>query len=209
MSESAPFELKDLSATAKLGRQLADLLFPGAVVALVGPLAPARPIWCAPSPRDWASPTAAQSAVQRSCSSRSTTSRLPIYHFDAYRLRSAADFFDLGAHEYFEGQGVCLVEWADRVSNCLPGEHLTVRLEITGATSRRAVVEGTGERCEAVVLRSGRGARNALTAWDQAASSEGAAGSGGTGTFLSTFTGLMNSNELGIRIVLSSASRTV
>src|SRR5215472_2747624 len=77
--------------------------------------------------------------------------RLPVYHFDAYRLRSEAEFFDLGAHEYFQGDGVCLVEWADRVPGCLPREHLTVRLEITGETSRRAVVAGRGPRYEVVV----------------------------------------------------------
>src|SRR5260370_19800120 len=52
---------------------------------------------------------------------------LPVYHFDAYRLRTEAEFFDLGAHEYFAGDGVCLVEWADRVPGCLPREQLRIR----------------------------------------------------------------------------------
>ena len=151
MSAATHFELKDLSATETLGRHLADLLFPGAVLALVGPLgagkthlvrAIAKGLGIADS-RAVSSPTFV--LIQE------YDARLPIYHFDAYRLRTEADFFDLGAHEYFEGQGVCLVEWADRVPGCLPREHLTVRLEITGETSRRAVVEGTGERWENVV----------------------------------------------------------
>src|ERR671932_649561 len=45
--------------------------------------------------------------------------RLPVYHFDAYRLAGEAEFADLGAEEYLSGGGVCLVEWADRVSGCL------------------------------------------------------------------------------------------
>ena len=59
--------------------------------------------------------------------------RLPIYHFDAYRLPGAARFLDLGVHEYFEGNGVCLVEWADKVRDCLPAEHLWIDLVVTGA----------------------------------------------------------------------------
>jgi tRNA threonylcarbamoyladenosine biosynthesis protein TsaE len=73
---------------------------------------------------------------------------MPIYHFDAYRLRGEEEFFDLGVHEYFEGAGVSLVEWADRVPGCLPAEYLGLTLTVTGETSRRAVIEGHGERYE-------------------------------------------------------------
>jgi tRNA threonylcarbamoyladenosine biosynthesis protein TsaE len=74
------------------------------------------------------------------------SARLPIYHFDAYRLAGAGELFDLGVSEYFEGDGVSLVEWADRALECLPAEHLRVTVEITGPTSRRFSVEGRGER---------------------------------------------------------------
>jgi tRNA threonylcarbamoyladenosine biosynthesis protein TsaE len=74
--------------------------------------------------------------------------RQPIYHFDAYRLKSEAEFLDLGAAEYFEGDGVCLVEWADRVAGALPAEHLRIELSILGETSRQARIEGIGDRYE-------------------------------------------------------------
>ncbi len=77
--------------------------------------------------------------------------RLPVYHFDAYRLKTQGEFADLGVHEYFEGSGVCLIEWADRVPACIPAEHLRITLTITGETSRRAEVEGRGERYEKLV----------------------------------------------------------
>ena len=48
--------------------------------------------------------------------------RLPIYHFDAYRLRDEDEFIELGPEEYFESDGVTFVEWADRVADCLPAE---------------------------------------------------------------------------------------
>jgi tRNA threonylcarbamoyladenosine biosynthesis protein TsaE len=77
--------------------------------------------------------------------------RLPIYHFDAYRLKGVAEFLDLGPHEYFAGRGVCLVEWADRVEAALPAEYLRITLEVIGETSRRLILEGRGTRYEQVV----------------------------------------------------------
>jgi tRNA threonylcarbamoyladenosine biosynthesis protein TsaE len=72
--------------------------------------------------------------------------RLPVYHFDAYRLHGEREFDDLGAHEYFQGAGVCLVEWADRVPASMPSEHLEVRISVVGETARRFALSARGER---------------------------------------------------------------
>ena len=81
--------------------------------------------------------------------------RLPIYHFDTYRLPSVQAFVDLGVEEYFAGDGVCLIEWADRVAEVLPMQRLEVRIEVTGETTRRAAVTGVGPRQEAIVRSLG------------------------------------------------------
>jgi len=151
MSESLTLVFSDLAATEAFGRRLGRLLFPGAVVALIGPLgagkthlarAVAEGLGIADS-RLVSSPTFVLIQEYRA--------RLPIYHFDAYRLRGDGDFYDLGAHEYLEGNGVCLVEWADRVPGCLPAEHLRIELAVMGETSRRATITGFGERYEMLV----------------------------------------------------------
>src|SRR5438270_6558998 len=125
-------ELPDLAATQAFGRRLATLLFPGAVVALVGSLGAGK--------------THLVRAVAEGLGvrdSRCVTSptfvliqeyqgRLPIYHFDAYRLGGAAEFGELGTEEYFAGDGVCLIEWADRVIEALPATHLRIELEVIG-----------------------------------------------------------------------------
>ena len=46
--------------------------------------------------------------------------RMPLYHFDVYRLESGADMLDIGCDEYFDGGGVSVIEWADRVAEILP-----------------------------------------------------------------------------------------
>jgi tRNA threonylcarbamoyladenosine biosynthesis protein TsaE len=149
MNETNPttlLDLGDLQATQAFGHRLGALLFGGAVVALVGPLGAGKTFLVravaeglgVPDSRVVTSPTFV--LIQE------YQARLPIYHFDAYRLPGDAEFAELGAHEYLEGHGVCLVEWADRVPGCLPKEYLRATLEVTGETSRRLTLEGLGVR---------------------------------------------------------------
>jgi tRNA threonylcarbamoyladenosine biosynthesis protein TsaE len=145
-------DLSNLAATQEFGRRLGSILFPGAVIALVGQLGAGK--------------TRLSRAIAEGLGitdGRIVTSptfvlvqeyeagRMPIYHFDAYRLGSEGEFVDLGAGEYFESGGVCLVEWADRVSGCLPQDHLRVELSVTGLYSRRARLRATGPAHEALL----------------------------------------------------------
>jgi tRNA threonylcarbamoyladenosine biosynthesis protein TsaE len=146
-------ELPDLSATQSFGRRLGECLWPGCVIALIGDLGAgkthlARAIAEGLSVADSRIVTSPTFVLVQEYAAR-----LPIYHFDAYRLRSEGDFADLGVHEYFEGDGVCLVEWADRVLSCLPAEHLRIALTVTGKSSRRLEAEGRGAAYEALVRR--------------------------------------------------------
>jgi tRNA threonylcarbamoyladenosine biosynthesis protein TsaE len=151
MIATRTFVLADLAVTQRLGRQIGRLLFPGACVALIGPLGAGKTHLAraiaegldVPDSRCVTSPTFV--LIQE------YPGRLPIYHFDTYRLGWAASFADLGVHEYLEGEGVCLIEWADRVEACLPAEHLRVCLEVRGETVREATVQARGERYEQIL----------------------------------------------------------
>lgn len=55
--------------------------------------------------------------------------RLPLYHFDVYRLEDAEDLFEIGVEEYFCAGGVSVVEWADQVAEVLPDDTLCVFIE--------------------------------------------------------------------------------
>ena len=52
---------------------------------------------------------------------------LPLYHFDLYRLKHPSDFFSMGFEEYFHGQGVVAIEWAERIQDYLPPNTLFLR----------------------------------------------------------------------------------
>jgi tRNA threonylcarbamoyladenosine biosynthesis protein TsaE len=130
-------DLPNLEATTALGRQFAERLRPNDIVALIGPLGAGKTHLVR------AIAEGLGIADSRVVSSPTFTliheypARLPIYHFDVYRLQSPAEFLDLGAQEYFESGGVCLIEWADRVAECLPPALWMIDIEITGETSRR------------------------------------------------------------------------
>ena len=79
--------------------------------------------------------------------------RLPIYHFDAYRLSGPREFVALGADEYFHGDGVCLIEWADKVDATLPPERLWIEIAIVDEIRRCFEIRANGARYE-TLLRS-------------------------------------------------------
>jgi len=73
----------------------------------------------------------------------------PLYHFDLYRLDDPAEIFDLGFEDYFYGNGVCIVEWADRADLYWPADHLRIRLKMLSETKRGLMFIANGARyCE-------------------------------------------------------------
>ncbi len=77
--------------------------------------------------------------------------RIPIYHFDVYRLEHDEDLYDLGYEEYFYGNGVTLIEWAERITAFLPVEHVAVHLHIGPEQNRWIRFQGFGDRYEQIL----------------------------------------------------------
>lgn len=131
--------------TLKLGQALADALEPGMTVALIGNLGAGK--------TRLVQAIAQGAGIKRGRVNSPTFSlvqeyeaRWPIYHFDTYRLRGTDEFLELGAEEYFAADGICFIEWADRVAEVLPADLLTIEIEITGDTSRTFQFTSSGER---------------------------------------------------------------
>jgi len=55
--------------------------------------------------------------------------KFPVYHFDLYRIESEQEIFDLGYEEYFYNDGICLIEWAEKVQSLLPLDHIEIYLK--------------------------------------------------------------------------------
>lgn len=73
----------------------------------------------------------------------------PLYHIDLYRLNDAVDeALALGLDEYLFGEGICLIEWADRIQSALPAERLWITLQHLDVSKRGIVIRATGERYE-------------------------------------------------------------
>jgi len=116
--------------TMQLGQRLARLLGPGDVVCLTGELGAGK--------THFAKGIARGLCVREVVTSPTFTlikeyeGRMPFYHMDVYRLEGPEELADLGYDEYFYGEGVTLIEWADRVADVLPDERLDIELKIEG-----------------------------------------------------------------------------
>ena len=129
--------------TEALGEKLGKLLRPGMVLAYLGDLGAGK--------------TAFTRGLARGLGCRETVTsptytivneylggRLPLFHFDMYRLASSDDLWDIGWEDYLDRQGVCAVEWSENVPEAMTGA-LTVRIEKLGDTVRRITIDGGAE----------------------------------------------------------------
>ena len=73
--------------------------------------------------------------------------RLPLFHFDMYRLRSADDLWDIGWEDYLDRGGVCAVEWSENVAEAME-DAISVTIEKLGEDTRRITIEGGEENAD-------------------------------------------------------------
>jgi len=151
------FLATDETATDELGRLLAEKLPAGAVVALVGTLGAGKTRLVQAVAAALGMPRDKVTSPTFVLVNEYTAGRLPVYHFDVYRLRDDDEFLELGPEEYFDGTGITFVEWADRVVDCLPTDYVRIEIEVTGETSREFVVSASSSVLEPLLqeLRDG------------------------------------------------------
>ncbi len=125
--------------THSLGQKLADFLHPGAVAALTGELGSGKTC-----------------LIQGICQGLGVTDpvaspafviineyqgRLPVYHFDLYRIKNIEELYQLGCEEYLYGFGVCLIEWAERAEALLPEDSIRISLHWKAENEREIVLK--------------------------------------------------------------------
>lgn len=78
---------------------------------------------------------------------------VPVYHFDFYRLAGGDEIAELGFDDYFRGDGVCIVEWSERLGYTLPPDHLAVTFEYLEEDSRTISIKARGADSLAVLVK--------------------------------------------------------
>ncbi len=77
--------------------------------------------------------------------------RIPIHHFDVYRLKGAQEMFDIGSDEVIYGAGVAIIEWADKVPECLPEKYLEITLSLVSNHERTIQLRSYGEHYDKMI----------------------------------------------------------
>lgn len=70
--------------------------------------------------------------------------RLPLYHFDCYRMETVGEALEIGAEEYFYGSGVCAIEWPKRIMPLIPTDAIWITITEIDRNSRKFVIEQKG-----------------------------------------------------------------
>ncbi len=126
--------------TAHIGAALGAVLQPGTVIAYRGDLGAGKTAFTRGLARGLGI-TGPVTSPTYTIVNEYLSGRLPLFHFDMYRLRSADDLFDIGWEDYLERNGVCAVEWSENVAEAME-EAITVYIEKTGEDTRRITIEG-------------------------------------------------------------------
>lgn len=77
---------------------------------------------------------------------------IPLYHFDVYRIDDYTELYDIGYEEYFYGDGVCVIEWPEKIKPLIPEENLFIRIDIGDSYDERIIeMISNGEKYDEVV----------------------------------------------------------
>jgi len=135
--------------TQRLGAELGKLSQPGDVFLLVGNLGSGKT--CLTQGIAWGLDVREYAFSPSFVIVREYHGRLPLYHVDLYRLDHLGEIVDLGLDEYFYGNGISVVEWADKGLTALPEENLLITLEHVAETQRSIRLEANGKRYSQLV----------------------------------------------------------
>lgn len=139
----------DADETVRLGSELGRRLRPGDVVALYGDLGAGKTTFVKGIARGMGVAEEARSPTFTLIHEH--PGEPPLYHIDLYRLAGAQEAEALGVEEYVYGEGVTVIEWADRMEELLPAERLDIELRVTGETEREMALRCGSERTAKIV----------------------------------------------------------
>ena len=135
--------LEDENKTKEIGYKLGNLLTPGSVICLIGDLGAGK--------TTMTQSLAKALEVDDYITSPTFTivneyeGKMPLYHFDVYRIGDPEEMYEIGYEEYFFGEGVCLIEWSKLIEELIPEEAINIEIDKNlekGLDYRKITVEG-------------------------------------------------------------------
>lgn len=144
-TDSIQYISENEDQTSLLGKAIGNSLVPGVVIALCGGLGAGK--------TRLVKAIAESRGVEKKTVNSPTfvliqeyDGPIPLYHFDTYRLNDVDEFLELGADELMYGEGVCLIEWADRVEEVIPEDHLRIDITPMGESTRKFDLSSQGRK---------------------------------------------------------------
>lgn len=135
--------LNDENETRKLTYKLGELVKPGDIICLIGDLGAGK--------TTFTQGLAKGMGIEDYVTSPTFTiiqeyyGRIPLYHFDVYRIMDACEMYDIGYEEYFYGQGVCVIEWAHLIKDVLPKDYLWIEITTIDEQKRKVDFKYTND----------------------------------------------------------------
>ena len=140
--------LENEEKTREIGSKLGELLTPKSVICLIGDLGAGK--------TTMTQSLARALGVDDYITSPTFTivneyeGKMPLYHFDVYRIETPEEMYDIGFDEYIDGDGVCIIEWANLIEDILPDEYLYIEMNYK-ETGREMILTPKGEKYEEIV----------------------------------------------------------
>ncbi|MCR5703117.1 MAG: tRNA (adenosine(37)-N6)-threonylcarbamoyltransferase complex ATPase subunit type 1 TsaE [Eubacterium sp.] len=138
------FETNNEKETFQIGKELGEKAQPGQIFCLNGDLGVGKTVFTKGFAKGL--------EIEEEVNSPTFTivqvydeGRMPLYHFDVYRIGDPEEMYEIGFEDYFYGQGVCLVEWSQLIEELIPKDAIQVVIEKNldkGLDYRRITVEG-------------------------------------------------------------------
>jgi len=130
---------KSAEDTYKIGERLGQLLIPGSIICLTGDLGAGKTAFTQGIGKGMGITEHIVSPTY-TIINEYTSGRIPLYHFDVYRLGSSDEMYELGCDEYFYGDGATVLEWADNVDDVIPNEKLWITIRKLENPDEREIV---------------------------------------------------------------------
>jgi tRNA threonylcarbamoyladenosine biosynthesis protein TsaE len=139
------FATNSAGETRALAARLGALLHPGDVLCLVGDLGAGKTTFTQGLALGLGlSPDEPVNSPTFTLVAEHTSGRVPLYHFDVYRLLDSSGLYDLAFDEYLNSEGVVVIEWADKITDALPPERIDIALTAESAETRHIVMVAHG-----------------------------------------------------------------